>query len=370
MFTFELSPHELFEERRKQFIAWGIPRETVRSAESSIVTAWGNSPGSWTYEWVQHAERARSKEKWMLASALFGAARFPTLAESNRVAALEQQVQCFIKASHGFPVQFERRLITCRAEGRSATVPVHVYRPNGAGPLPTVVLSGGVDTGKMEMHRLALLLSKIGNLRVVAMDMPGTGESDMPLTKDSDSVYRTVLDEFRGEGKIGILGVSFGGHWAAKLALLGDVDVCVNFGGPIGVNGIDGEAIAKLPNGMPGIVGNALRLQAYPDRIAAGEMLSGFSLRDQRLLDRADCARLLAVNGSVDQYFDSTDVEIFRRYPSADVWLLKGLSHCAAEKITRVAPGMITWLRKELHGESFTNRLLHRTAMALLPERC
>ena len=86
-------------------------------------------------------------------------------------------------------------------------------------------------------------------------------------------------------------------------------------------------------------------------------------MRDQGLLDRAGCVRILAVNGDTDPYIPVADVEVFRRYPSAEVWLLRGLGHCAAGKIMRVVPAMITWLRKELHGEPTTTRLLHGMAM-------
>lgn len=369
MFTFNLSSHELFEERRKQFIAWGIPKATVQSVEARVVDTWANAPGGWTYEWVQEAQKAKAKKDWMLAASLFGAARFPCLATPDRQAALEEQAHCFINASRDFSGRFDRQMVACKVAGSIVSIPIHVYAPVGAASLPTVLLSGGVDTGKMELHRLALMLSKIGNLRVVAMDMPGTGESNTPLTKDADVIYRTVLDQFRGQGKVGILGVSFGGHWAAKLALRCEVDAAVNFGGPIGVTAIDGAYVSGLPNGMPGIIANAMRLKAYPDETGAGEMLRDFGLNGQGLLDRPDCARLLAVNGSADAYIPIADVEVFRRYPSAEVWLLRGLSHCAAEKIMWVAPGIITWLRKALHGDSVKNRLLHSLALKVLPER-
>ena len=370
MFTFHLSPAELFEERRRQFIAWGIPKSIVAGVEERSIDMWANMPGGWTYEWVQEAEKARSAGNWMLAASLFGAARFPCLATPARRAALDEQAHCFVKAARGFAAHFDRQVIPCDVNGEAVKVPVHVYVPKGKSDLPTVLLSGGVDTGKMELHRLALLLSLIGKLRVVAMDMPGTGETNTPLTQDAEVIYRAVLAAVRGKGKIGMFGVSFGGHWTAKLALRREVDVAVNFGGPIGVMSAQRSSVANLPNGMSAIIGNAMRLDAVPDESISNSLLSRFSLDEQGLLNRPDCARMLAVNGSADQYLPSADVEVFRRYPSAEVWLLRGLSHCAAEKIMRVTPGVITWLRKELHGASFGNRLRHRMALTLRPETC
>ena len=164
MFTFPLPTHELFEERRKQFVAWGIPQETVKRVEARVKDAWSDAPGGWTYEWVLEAEKAKSKEDWMLAASLFGAARFPCLATPSRIAALTQQAECFELASHAFPLHFERQVVPCDVGGRTVLIPVHIYAPKGGAQLPMVLLSGGVDTGKMELHRVCLLLSKLGKL--------------------------------------------------------------------------------------------------------------------------------------------------------------------------------------------------------------
>lgn len=368
MFTFPLAPADLFEERRPQFMAWGIPSAVIHAVETRVTDMWADGPGGWTYEWAREAAKAKSREEWLLASSLFGAARFPCLATPSRVAALKEQSECFIKASPAFPRSFERSVIRCDSgHGTSVDVPVHIYGPNGNPALPTLLLSGGVDTGKMELHRMILMLSRLGKLRVVAMDMPGTGETDTPLRANADVIYKQVIDQFRGLGKIGFLGVSFGGHWAAKFALRHEMDAVVDLGGPVGVDGIDDAFVAGLPNGMPGIIGNAMRFDAYPVGAAAGAMLHDFSLRDQCLLTQSDCARTLVVNGSADPYIPAADIEVFRRYPSAEVWILQGLGHCAAEKLRRIFPAMATWLRKELHGPSIVNRLLHAAALKVLP---
>src|SRR5580693_6912646 len=89
MFTFDLTPKELFEERSRQFVAWGIPKRTVHGVEARVTDMWADGPGGWTYEWAQEATKARAARDWMLAASLFGAARFPCLAAPNRIAALK-----------------------------------------------------------------------------------------------------------------------------------------------------------------------------------------------------------------------------------------------------------------------------------------
>ncbi|RKP46940.1 alpha/beta fold hydrolase [Trinickia fusca] len=368
MFVFPLNPRELFDERRIQFLRWGIPRSVIERVERRVTDNWREGPAGWTYEWSQEATAAAADKRWLLASMLYAAARFPVVCTPLRHEALRKQVDCFMRASTSFPVRFERIAVRAAANG-TARFPVHVYRPKREGHYPLVCLTGGVDTGKMELHRLALALALYGRFTVVAMDMPGTGETDLPLQSDCDAVYHTVLSQLGGTARKAIVGVSFGGHWAAKLALRGDVDAAINWGGPIGAARMDASHASRLPNGMTGIIANATRLPGMPDIAGTERLLQMFSLKNQGLLDRTDCAPLLAVNGDCDPYIPSGDVQVFSRYPSAQVWLLRGLGHCAAEASIRVVPGMLAWLRLAMHGDSVSSRFASKLAQCILPPR-
>lgn len=368
MFVFPLDHRELFDERRAQFAGWGIPRAVIARVERRVTDSWSEDPGGWAYEWSQEAAAAVTDNRWLLASMLYGAARFPVVCTPLRQVALRKQVDCFVRASASFPTRFQR--IEVRgADSRAAPFPVHLYQPKRSGDYPLVCLTGGVDTGKMELHRVALALALYGRFTVVSMDMPGTGETDIPLQSDCELVYRAVLSQFGGRGKKAIVGISFGGHWAAKLALLGDVDAAVNWGGPIGAARRDASDALRLPNGMTGIFANAARLPGMPDTTATTHLLHMFSFESQGLLDRNDCAPLLAVNGNCDPYIPSGDIEVFSRYQSAQVWLLQGLGHCAAEAAIRVVPGVLAWLRAATHGENVRNRLALKLAQWVLPRR-
>lgn len=367
MFVFPVSPRELFSERKQQFVGWGIPRVMIERVEQRVTDNWHDGPGGWAYEWSREAAVARDGMRWLLASMLYGAARFPVACTPLRQAALHNQTECFVRASGDFPVRFER--VEIDHDRGSVRFPVHVYAPKPRGDYPVVCLTGGVDTGKMELHRLALALAIYGRFTVVVMDMPGTGETNTALRSDSHHVYRTVLSGFAGRRKKAIVGVSFGGHWAAKLALLGEVDAAIDWGGPIGAAERDAGLVSRLPNGMTGIIANAARLPGLPDIDSTKRLLQTFSLKEQGLLDRPDCAPLLAVNGDCDPYIPRDDVQVFGAYPSARVWLLRGLGHCAAEASIRVVPGMLAWLRAVLHGQSLRNRVVLRAAEWILPAR-
>ncbi|UTH76039.1 alpha/beta fold hydrolase [Chromobacterium sp. IIBBL 290-4] len=361
MFTFPLDSRELFAERRRQFAGWGIPRVCMDRVESRVVDVWRDGEGGWSREWAREAEQAVERRRWLLAAHLYGAACFPVANTPLRREAQRLQVACFLRASAWFPCRFER----LELPGLGAA---HLYQPHGEGAWPLVCLSGGVDTGKIALHRLALALARIGRFRVLAVDMPGTGESSLPLRADSEGYYRAWLARFAQGGPRALLGISFGGHWAAKLALGGEVDAAVNLGGPlIGAAELDADYAAALPNGMSGIVAHALGLAAMPSAEEALALLQLFSLRRQGLLDGCDAAPLLAVNGEADPYVPAAETEVFRAWPQAEVWRFSGLGHCAAEALPRILPALIAWLRMRLHGDTPLNRLAWRASRALLP---
>ncbi|POZ63595.1 alpha/beta fold hydrolase [Chromobacterium alticapitis] len=364
MFTFPLDCRALFEERRRQFAAWGIPRRLIQTVESRINDVWFEGPGGWCREWAREAEIACARRNWLLAAHLYGAACFPVANTPLRREAMRMQTECFLRAAADFPCSFDRL-------AQPGLGVVHLYQPHGAGAWPLVCVSGGVDTGKMALHRMALALALLGRFRVLAMDMPGTGESARSLRPDAENDYRAWLDHFAGEGRRALLGISFGGHWAAKLALMGEVDAAVNLGGPlIGASELEADHAADLPNGMTGIVAHALGLPAMPSRQEVVARLQAFSLRRQGCLERAGGSPLLVVNGEADPYVPAEETETFRSRPRTEVWRFAGLGHCAAERLPRIAPGMIAWLRLRLHGAHAGNRLGYGLATRFLPRLC
>lgn len=238
-------------------------------------------------------------------------------------------------------------------------VAVHAFRRRRAASRSLLVVSGGVDTWKVELHRLLVALARLSGLTVAAIDMPGTGESELPLAPDSDRIVAAAIDQLAERWRApatGFFGISFGGHWAAKLALTDRVDAAIDLGGPVG-GGERAIDVSALPNGMTGIVANALGLEALPGPAAAEGLLDGFSLQRQGLLGRRHRAALLAINGDRDPYVPLIDTTVFEDDPNATVWVVGGAWHCAAERLPRVVAAAIGWLVARLHGDARRYRL-------------
>ncbi|GHI06168.1 hypothetical protein AQI88_28840 [Streptomyces cellostaticus] len=225
-----------------------------------------------------------------------------------------------------------------------------------------------VDTWKVELHRMAVATALATGLLVVSVDMPGTGEAPGPLTADGDRLLSALVGEIRrrrpGE-PVAYLGLSFGGHWAVKLALRGVVDAAVDIGGPTGAGEPEEPIdVLALPYGMPGILGNALGLAALPKAAGTDGMLAAFSLRRQGLLglpadDVDTCVPLLAANGAHDQFIPRGDTTRLAALPNTTVWIVPGATHCAAEHIRPLPAGTWAWL---LTRPPFRRHLAVRTA--------
>ncbi len=369
MFTYDVYTADLFTERARQFASWGIPRRTIADVRHRVRDMWGTDAGSWTFEWTRHAKRAETHGRDLLAAMLHGAAKFPVACTEIRQQALANQVQCYLKASETFPCRFQRSLVTVKHETGETPVAAHIFESpaRSRSTRPLVLLSGGVDTCKVELHKVALALARIGGFRAAAIDMPGTGESEVCLAPDSERIYEGVILALGQGGPVGILGISFGGHWAAKLALKGSVSAAVDLGGPsIGFADLEADSVTSLPNGMSGILGNALGLSEPPDETEAELRVAEFSLRAQGLLDGRSKSPLLAINGSDDAYIPTEETRGFRDIENATALLVPGTTHCAAERIVPVMATSLCWLRYQLHGPTVMNRAALAAARAVL----
>lgn len=367
---FPIDVADLLAERGRQMVAWGIARQTVNQVGPRITTMWTDGPAGWAYEWSRAAESMEAKGAFLQAALLYGAAKFPCIVSHAQERAYARQLECFQRASREFTLPFRRDILSVGNGSAQTQVAVHRYgtRANDH-TQPLLCLTGGVDTLKVELHRLASLIARATGFEVIAFDMPGTGESMVALSKDSDWVYRAVLESCGGaHRKTGVFGISFGGHWAAKLALCGDVDFAVDLGGPIAATASDGALLANLPNGMTGIVANAMRLAALPTPAAASTILDAFSLASQGLLTPqtlGSMSPLLAINGDDDPYVRQCDSLLFRDGPRNAVWLVPSAGHCAERRLKLLIPAVLMWLRVQAYG-AWSDRLVYSTVSTLL----
>lgn len=304
----------------------------------------GDVGGAWLSLWRDCAHDAADRGLWLQAALCYGAARYPVLGTNDTTILMNQQREAFLRVPPHSKVMFERRLIRVLTGNGGVEIPVHVYSAEPPDRSPALVLmSGGLDTYKIELHQFALALARVTRLTLAVMDMPGTGETEANLEPHSEQTYRAVLQALPGPNRRGVLGVSFGGHWAAKMAVLGLADFAINLGGPVDAKGIAAATLSGQPEDMrfmiERLVGSG---RAFTN--SSTELVQSLSLSTQGLLSPISTPPLLVVNGADDPYINPADTLVFQQFPNARVELIPHCGHCGPERSSLVGALIASWL--------------------------
>lgn len=341
-YEWPLEPETLFNERFSQMLTQGIPEEDARAVRTATTDMWADAPGGWVYEWSRLAARYEDAGAHALAAQAYGWAHFPTLADEPKRTALGKQLEQYQLAAPEFSATFERRVLTLPYGDTSTPVPVHILAPLGIPEqAPVMLFSGGVDSWKMDLHGMIMAFVRELPVRVLAFDIPGTGESqlhlDRPGTQIIDGLVRTARE--MTNGLVVHVGFSMGAYFAAYSGLSGIVDGAVSLGGPVD------RAFAAdrtWANGMADIVGNALGYDQPPSPQELSERLAPMSLRD--LIEQDINAPMLAINGANDVHVPQQDTLVFDGRPRCTAQLIPDTGHCAAPKRMEAVRTIIGWL--------------------------
>jgi esterase FrsA len=186
---------------------------------------------------------------------------------------------------------------------------------------PVAMVWAGIDTWKEEMHvRLGALMRSRG-FAVLLVDMPGVGESPVLADGDAERQWTPIFDWLLARddldgARCAVIGGSFGGYWAMKLAYTHRerLSCAVNWGGGVHIT-FTPEWQQRSRNASSYL----MDLMPARARIFGGETFEDYvarcpelSLLDQGLLDQPS-APLLLVNGrddvqnSIDDIYLSLD---------------------------------------------------------------
>lgn len=221
----------------------------------------------------------------------------------------------------------------------NAEIVAYLQRPPGIDKPPVVVSIGGLDSYKefiAEQYGSAYL--KAG-LAYVAIDMPGTGDSPVKAVPGSERIFARLIDALQQRqdvdgNRIAFQGVSWGGHWALRMAFAEPqrIKATVSWGGPVHAYFQRGwqlralgtrEYLFDLLAARAGVYG----VDGLEDFLTFGPTLS---IRD--LLDRPT-APLLLVNGEKDSQVPIDDLYLVLRSGSAkQAWVNPQGGHLGRSK--------------------------------------
>jgi fermentation-respiration switch protein FrsA (DUF1100 family) len=206
-----------------------VKREDVEEVLSHLSSldadAWGREWGRVAARYEAGAEEAEkggareAGEEYYLAYEYFRIGRYPVPSSPEKISCYRGAMRTYLKAGRHFAAPVER--IEIPFEGKKVVIYLQV--PRGLARPPVVMHWGGVDGWKEDSRGQSEALHRLG-LATVTIDMPGTGEN--PLLGQEPNAERTfsaAIDHLETRSdidgrRVAVMGRSFGGYWAAKLA--------------------------------------------------------------------------------------------------------------------------------------------------------
>jgi esterase FrsA len=210
-------------------------------------------------------------------------------------------------------------------EGKEITV--YLRLPKNVRPAPVIFMINGTDSRKEDEigGRESTFRSGIG---IVAVDMPGTGESPIKADAGSERVFSCVLDYLATRPDIDskrviAWGTSYGGHWSAILAykerarLLGSVVQ----GGP--VHDYYTPEWQKKSLGTPEYLFDLFAARAAVYGVKTLDEFYAFnprlSIKTQGLLGQLS-APMLVLNGEKDSQVPISDLYLLMQSGGSPKW--------------------------------------------------
>ena len=208
----------------------GLDPGDVREALANIKTRDGDE---WAAAWCAVADRyfkaaptmstpEERRTAYLRAWRLYYFAQWPVASSQGKKAAYIKALDAYVRSTESLTPPLE--VVRIPFEGKEIVGYLRLPHVATDGPVPLVIAVSGLDSRKETLAESYSALVEYG-IGFFALDGPGTGQSPVKVSPTADRVLSRVIDYLvtRREidpKRIALHGVSFGGYWAAKLAIV------------------------------------------------------------------------------------------------------------------------------------------------------
>lgn len=338
-------------------------RAKIADVESVLANLTSKDPELWAAEWsrvakpyedagAEHegAERfSEARAAYIQAYTYYATGRYPVPHTEGKMRCLHKSLELYEKAGRYFEPPLERIGIPFDDK----TIPAYLRLRRDGTKHAIVINFGGIDGFKAEAFEYEEAMHRVG-LTTCAVDMPGVGESPIQASTTAESLFSTVIDYLAQRPevdakRIAMVGRSFGGYWAAKMAFVEArrLRASVVWGG--GVHYFFQEDwLRESTNAESYLMDHDIaRCMIFGvktiDELA--KVFPSMSLKTQGWLDKPSCPMLI-VNGKDDVQTPIADLTILLEYgtpKSARIFPGGHMGHTP-----QTLPTIIAWLKNEL----------------------
>ncbi|KAM3469559.1 hypothetical protein MY8738_010069 [Beauveria namnaoensis] len=218
--------------------------------------------------------------------------------------------------------------------------------------LPAVLVTNGLEGTNAESMLPFLRSGRLDEAACFFMEMPGTYAYTAPMSLGvtrgiyADAIsYIQSLDCVDG-ARIGMMGMSFGAHWATRMAITDNrLKAVVANGPPLRHSFRPSGAF-----GMPQIIVDALARAVGANALNLSAKLSALAPTQEEL--RFISCPIMAINGDTDTLIDTRDtIELAELAPNSCLKLYESDDHCAMAHPREWFDLSIDWMQKHLVSE-------------------
>lgn len=331
--------------------------------ESVLANLTSKDPELWAKEWSRVAKPyeevgakleqggnfQEARAAYVQAYAYYATGRYPTPHTPGKMACFRKSLELYEKAGKYFDPPLER----VDVPSGTKKIPIYVRVPQDGKKHSICINFGGIDSFKAESYEYDEGLQKAG-IASCSVDMPGVGECPIKASPTADSIFTTVIHylETRADvdpKRIAIMGRSFGGYWAAKMAHVEAkrLRAAVVWGGGVHYF-FQKDWLRESTNAESYLMDHDIarcRLFGVDSLDELFKPWSELSLKDQGWLDKPSCPMLI-VNGKNDLQTPIDDLYILLEYGAPKAARIFPGGHMG--QTPQTFPTIVHWLKKEL----------------------
>ena len=170
---------------------------------------------------LEKTDPAKANADYIRAWRLYSFGRWPIPASPGKQRSYEKAIEAFLAHARFWDPPLE--IVHIPFEGKEIIGYLRLPK-NAKGPVPLVIAVNGLDSRKEDLSESFSAILPYG-IGILAVDGPGTGQSPIKVSENSERMLSRVLDYVAtrpeiDKTRVAMHGVSWGAYWATKMAIV------------------------------------------------------------------------------------------------------------------------------------------------------